>query len=204
LKRAIQEPKKAFLIDIILKIFIQLGDSYFQEINKDYKPNSNFGPHQYAFALNHVGEMFNTFVGNSESVDKVLAKEDYLKKISKPLSEGAAIMLSTELTGGHIVYLKEIKSDGLVIHDPYGMRMPGGYVKNNSYIQSAKNKITDAKEAFKIRTKENYSLKKTILDQIDSNKIKYFTSNLGESNFYSWTEVVKYNIGKWINILYKK
>jgi hypothetical protein len=43
----------------------------------------------------------------------------YHDEVMPHLLGGAAVMLSTRLTGGHIVALVDVVSEGLVINDPY-------------------------------------------------------------------------------------
>ncbi|MGB5929357.1 MAG: hypothetical protein WBH03_14345, partial [Cyclobacteriaceae bacterium] len=85
------------LEDILLKIFIQLGDNYFEE-NAGIISSSKYGPHQYASGLNHVAMLFPQYVSKAENLSGVTTKDDYTTNLKAKLDAGAAIMLSTKLT----------------------------------------------------------------------------------------------------------
>lgn len=90
------------------------------------------------------------------------------------------------------------------VHDPYGMKMPNGYVKNGDGIVAKKARITENNSTFLSRTKYNVSLRGQVNDLINKDDNGTFLGNMGEANFYTWNEVKTYKIGKWINILSKK
>jgi hypothetical protein len=100
--------------------------------------------------------------------------------------------------------LKSIEDDGLIVHDPYGIRMPAGYVANGVNVNTRKARITANNTVFERRTKHNTTLRDTINQVISEGTTTNFGGNLGESNFFSWAEVDQYDIGKWINVLSKK
>jgi ribosomal protein L33 len=187
--------------DVILRIFKQLGEEYFKK-EVGIKPGSGYPPHQYAKGLNHVGAMFSDYVGDTDTKYSVYNKQSYNKELKPELDKGSAILVSTYLTAGHIVYLKAILDDGIVIHDPYGMRLPDRYIKNSSQISKKdKIRIKKYKTVIKRRTKHKNIFNESI-DALTANGDKEkFSSRLGESNFYNWKEVKKYSIGRWINIL---
>lgn len=200
---------KLQLEDLIMKIFIQLGDKYFKD-NVGIAPSSEYGPHQYASGLNHVGAMFTDYVGKAEHYgaavngEGVVDKDGYKTKIKPALDKGGSVMLSTKLTGGHIIMLVDVLEDGIVVHDPYGMRMPGGYVKNGDSVSTRKARITDAGDVYTNRLKKNSTLKSSVDKMLENPGAQKFGQNLGEKNFYPWDEVSTYRIGKWVNILHAK
>jgi hypothetical protein len=173
---------EAQIEDILLEIFQQIGEDAFQ--NPQTEEDGSITPalvpgieyssnpaHEWLSALGYVGALFTDYVDSYsgpysaldiENGDNLVTKDDYDTTLQNHLDQGDAIMLSTLLYGGHIVYLKSIKDDGIVIHDPYGMRMPGGYVKNGSAVSLHKDKITGQTDTFNKRTKHHTSLRATI------------------------------------------
>lgn len=202
-KSSVGQFKNQQVEDILLQIFKLLGDKYFEE-KLNITPNKTFGPHQYASALNHVASFFDKYVGDTNFYTNILTKKDYNEKVKPAMELGGSVMLSSKLTAGHIVYLKQINNDGILIHDPYGIRLSLGYVKNGSKVSIYKNRINKDLSTFNERTKENEKLRREVLDELKNDSTVHFQENLGESNFYSWNEVAKYSIGKWVNILNRK
>lgn len=193
---------KKQLEDLLMMIFQQLGDDYFKE-KCGIEPGSSYGPHQYASGLNHVASLFTAYVGGTEHMSSITSKAKYDQHIKPRMDKGAAVMLSTKLTGGHIIQLVDVKGDGLMVNDPYGMRMPDGYVKNGSSVSYYGKRMSGKKSTFESRTKHNSSLKDGLDSKLAGGKGN-FDHNLGEFNFYTWDEVTKYKIGKWLNIADKK
>ena len=190
------------LEDLLMMIFKQLGDDYFKE-KVGIAPNSDYGPHQFASGLNHVASLFTAYVGGTKHLSSITTQAKYDTHVKPSLDKGSAVMLSTKLTGGHIIQLVDIKGDGLIVNDPYGMRMPGGYVKNGSSVKSYGSRMSGKKDTFERRTKHNSGLKDGLDTKLEANTGN-FDHTLGELNFYSWEEVTTYKIGKWLNIVDKK
>jgi len=199
----------AQLEDLLMQIFVELGETYFEGACRGYRAGSSYGPHQYAICLAHVGELFTDYVHGSKQLSGgtsgsgTLGKDAqgfYEGEIMPHLDAGAAIMLSTKLTGGHIVLLVDIMSDGVVIHDPYGMRLPAGYVKNGDRVSSRGGRIASAGQVYEDRVHENDGLRSEIDERVEAGS-GTFGHHLGEVNFYPWAEVQSYAIGQWVSVL---
>ncbi|MEL6349105.1 MAG: hypothetical protein AAFV53_38730 [Myxococcota bacterium] len=198
------------LEDLLMMLYELLGESYFEKNCPGYKANSSFGPHQYMICLQHVAEMFPQYVKGTKGLYGNVDSEGHLKKDPAtfyndevmPHFKSGAVMLSTKLTGGHIVLLADILSNGIVINDPYGMRMPGGYVKNGKAASKYYlDRIADAGGTYGERLSQNDRLKDQVDAIIQDSAASKFPDNLGEQNFYSWKEVREYAIGKWVSAL---
>ncbi len=174
---------------------------------------------EWAYVLNGVARMFKDYVkktdftkithdldGNKKKTTKreiALTKEDYFKKVVPALKKGAEVILSNKLTsGGHIVNLVGIKADGIIINDPYGCFVaPKRYLRNGDKLKSAR--VKKNKEILESRLKFNTNLKSKLYSLAETSKATVPT-NAGKRNFYTWQEVTRYSIGRWINFVYKK
>lgn len=203
--------------DLILQLFQRLGDDYWKKVSEDKKNQPPFwkgfyaqfkggayGWHQLALCLNYIGAQYTGFIGGVTHYEKADATtEKYYKDSLKPeLEKGSAIMLSTLLTGGHIVLLAGVENDGIRINDPYGMNMgvKSKYIANGSkpyvsYFEQYKDDIAE-------RVKHNSALQVIVADK--DKREKEIQNNWGENNFYPWQKVAALSIGKWNNVLQKK
>ena len=214
------ESKKDYDIeDLMLYRFQQLGIAYWEEVMKketgqDFSfKGKQFLPHQYAHCLTKMGQLvINNLEGSVSTVDTSKQDTDikshYMKRISPKLKVGEKLILSTKLTAGHIVYLQEVKEDGLIVQDPYGLNTG----EKGSYLVNGSNNLTGSKMNKRLaalsnttlsnRLKYNKSLKEKVEEVKKTSSIK-LPKNLGELNFYNWNEVKKFNIGKWLITLKK-
>jgi hypothetical protein len=169
-------------------------------------PQGTYNAWNMAYILDAVTEMFTDFVSKTITVMDVTTQKAYMEKIVPALRQGAEVMVSNYLThGGHICFLVGVRSDGLVINDPYGALIAGAgkYFKNGEPVAPKKEWIKTNKEVFERRFRFNDALKKQI-EQLCATGTGNFPTNTGLKNFYSWAEVAEYKIGKWCNVTYKK
>ena len=144
----------------------------------------------------HVMELFGLRSVNKSrlNVKGFELRSELLKAVAKPaLDRGDAIVLSTGLTGaGHMVLLVDVLSDGVLLNDPYGAKLPwrkAPYLKNG-----ARPKKPDTPEHLRERFKHNPTLHQACID-------RETRANWGERVFYNWTEVDKlFKIGTNVNI----
>ncbi|MBE9571710.1 MAG: DUF4157 domain-containing protein, partial [Proteobacteria bacterium] len=217
-----KELRKKQLEDLIMRRFELMGDAGWKKLDGKkpfWKGWYNWAKglpnpwHQQSLPLNYVAMEFSGIVGKAEhaeagpkiSLESILSPEYFKSTLHPALKKGAAVMLSTKLTGGHIVLLVDVLDNGVLINDPYGMLLAkkGNYIKNGSSTKSSRlRQIKKHNEIVKLRLKYNRGL----LDKLQEPESlgKTFPNNMGERNFYSWAEVKKYQIGKWNNILYGK
>ena len=171
--------------------------------------------HQNSICINHVASELTSALpigalGHDEAKDAAdqarLLTPEYFKTTFVPeLAGGGSVMLSTDLTGGHIVLLNEVLADGVTINDPYGMCLEKvtnarGYLRNGDALSwGLKVKATYAAN-LPTRSKQNAG---PIASVVEGGPAK-MPDNLGERNFFTWTEVETYKIGKWNNTMAKK
>ncbi len=205
------------LEDLIIYRFQQLGVEYWQSIMRQKDENFSFGngsgsmlPHQYAYCLGEMGRLIicdlETSVGEVKT-SKPLGdiKDFYIHDLGCKLEVGEEIILSTNLTGGHIVYLESVTEEGVIIEDPYGLNigeksvyLRNGYDSKHYRMKSALADLSNSK--IDERLKYNPSVKKH-LKKIMKDEMGIFSQNLGEKNFYKWAEVKEFSIGKWYLVL---
>ena len=196
-------------------------------LGKEYKQalewhNQKIPWNQIACALNRIGLEFTAFVAKTEhnepddgkgNTQEKLLSEEYYRKTLGPLAEKqkATVMLSTQMTSGHIVLFAQALSDGILINDPYGALLKEAGASN--YLTNGQDKNTAAKQikaagdqVIKDRLKQNRVALKSLMSVISpENKVAAkVPQNIGELNFYTWSEIKKFTIGKWNNILFKK
>ncbi len=205
------------LEDLIIYRFQQLGVEYWQSIMRQKDENFSFGkgsgsmlPHQYAYCLGEMGRLIicdlEASVGEvktSNPLDNI--KDFYIQDLGCKLEVGEEIILSTNLTGGHIVYLESVTEEGVIIEDPYGLNigkksvyLRNGYDSKHYRMKSALADLSNSK--IDERLKYNPSVKKH-LKKIKKDEVGIFSQKLGEKNFYKWAEVKEFNIGKWYLVL---
>ncbi len=200
--------------DLIIYRFQQLGVEYWQSIMRERHENFSFGngsgsmlPHQYAYCLAEMGRLIicdlDASVGEvntAETTDDI--KSTFTGKIAASLLNGEKVILSTNLTGGHIIYLQEVTDEGLLVQDPYGLNTgeEGSYLLNAYELSKSikmKNRLSNISEdLIDHRLKCNAPLKEKLIE-LKENPEGSLPENLGEMNFYNWEEVKKFNIGKW-------
>ncbi len=207
---------KKDLEDLIMMRFEQAGSDYFLEPLREYSaipsftfptgPNS-VAPHQFAFCLDYIGK--DILEGNAIIKDLSAKTKEGYSKIKPYFNDGFGAFLGTKLTeSGHVVSLDSIHEDGITINDPYGLfgTKQNEYIVNGSKLNSIsrqiiidnpKNlskKLTFAKETYDLLVKSSESDEKEIV----------LPHTLGKKNFYSWTQVQKYEIGWWISLINKR
>ncbi|MTI19463.1 hypothetical protein E1176_00365 [Fulvivirga sp. RKSG066] len=171
-------------------------------------------PHQSAWCMAEMGSFIISGleakvedVDTSKSIDEI--KSVYHSTFEPRLELGEEVILSTCLTGGHIIYLQEVKDDGLVVQDPYGLNIgeKGKYLINSynieesSKIQNRLKSLTDAKIDERLMYNKNV---KNIVKEKKKKPQGQLPENCGEMNFYNWEEVKKFEIGKWTLTLNNK
>lgn len=134
---------------------------------------------------------------------KANARAYFEGKLKNELDSGSAILMSTKLTGGHIVHLNSVISGptgGVLIDDPFGIRL-GFYMKNNSDFRPVI--LRERNRHFNI-LKRRLMHNTPLWNELQTlKKGDRFPKNVGERNFYNWEEVAKFKIGKFVNILSK-
>jgi LysM repeat protein len=126
-------------------------------------------------------------------------KATFASKIVPALKAGAEIIFSGKFTsGGHICSLLGVRSDGIVINDPYGCNLAQGVYFKNGAVGNKANL-----ETYKNTLARRLSLSGALQSVIDAATAgKPFAQNIGKQNFYSWDDVTKVGL-KWMQIAYK-
>ncbi|WP_051312901.1 eCIS core domain-containing protein [Sporocytophaga myxococcoides] len=201
------ETKRAELMgfdleDLIIRRFVQLGSDYFKKnvMGKDFEFDKN-PPHQFGACLSHVGKQIISGVQKTLDYYDVFDKTKY-EKIAPELDKGNTGFGGTYLTGGHVVNLVKVVSDGLIINDPYGLILgvKGSYLKNGAKIADNKQKITDNLTTIEKRLKYNSALLAQTKAYLTSTE-KLFSHNMGENVFVDWDDVKTFSIFRWLVIL---
>lgn len=94
------------------------------------------------------------------------------------------VAASTKLTGGHVVEVLEVMEEGIRINDPYGARRSRGYLKNG--------------ESGTAPPIHRFKLNPELSAEVKDNKVQTKREDWGKDNFYTWTEVEKYQIGWYV------
>lgn len=150
--------------DLIMELFELRGDGYWETASQSGQPP--FWPGFYQFwknfrrgdgkpvgwneisgCLNFTARQYDFVAGvtfheaQKDRQGMVHDAASYMRSTLKPaLANGSTVMVSTRLTGGHIVMLVGVEEDGVRINDPYGMRLEPevqhlgstGYVRNGT------------------------------------------------------------------------
>jgi hypothetical protein len=206
------ELQKQQLEDLILKRFEQLGAEYFLPGIRKYFGDPTFeftspAPHQYAYCLQIVGQQIlngDSLSASKQIMSDIYTKEGYVGKVKTRLAAGESCIIGTDLTGsGHVVTLIDVKEDGITINDPYGLLVSkqGEYLINGSILTQATWSIIQNSPTVIGNKLKHAPNVKSIIDGLSKSKIGMFTfpHKMGENNFYTWTQVRTYNIGKWLN-----
>jgi Putative peptidoglycan binding domain len=161
---------------------------------------------QLASLFKDIAGKIQTFGTGAKGALPAFKQGDYktsFETVLKPeLEKGAEIIFSTALSGsGHIIFLLAVRSDGILVHDPYGAHVGEGYVRNGDPISKGASFKVNPKDTAS-RFKYNPALKTEIDALIAANK-GVFPQKMGTKNFYSWAEVDKYDIGRWGSIASK-
>lgn len=200
------ESESKDLEDLLIVIFERLGDDFGNEyFANEGIPIGNHEGIKITEALNHVGVMFNNYWNDEKDED--VTHNDPLLGLNDPslgvlLTNGStSTLLSFGLIGsGHFVNLVEVRTDGIIINDPYGMFIKDGNNINGDYLKNGlpyiKGAINDNRAVFDIRTKYNPDLKNTILELFsnDNGEARVLPHSMGEYIFFTWDEVREYNI----------
>jgi hypothetical protein len=144
--------------------------------------------HQMGVCQAHVLAMYGSVQSDNQSAmnaGKTL-KAFLLEDIRPQLAQGTAFSASTRLTGGHVVVIVSVLDDGLVIHDPFGARLPQGHLRNGD-----SNPTDDASKAtYPVRFRENPTLLEATRGAEPATR-----SDWGASNYFTWAEVDTWQIG---------
>lgn len=193
------------LEDLLMSLFAVLGDDYFAR-ECGYAANTNYGPHQYRNCMQHVAKLFTDVVGSSQDLDGGVDEDGSLSKDPQsfyeqevgPYLDSGSVMISTKLTGGHIVLLVDVVGGGIVINDPYGVRVDAGYIKNGDIVSSRKSRIEGATDELDVRYTYNEAGKDRLMGSLSETTLP---QDIGEFNYYTWAEVNKWAMGKWVSCL---
>jgi hypothetical protein len=182
---------------------ILVGLEILKQLNVSYKFKHVLGPFQSK-------KRFGRSIPNLEIVD--LTRNWYKKELSQ-----GSVLLNTELnefTNNQIVYLQQVLNEGIIINDPYGIRLYNfdlkkkiPYIINNS-IEKVSNRIEIKKNVkyFEHRLKFNPCMLKRLKNYVSEGKTEennhILTENWGERNFFDWDEICEFKIGTWANIFY--
>ena len=110
------------------------------------------------------------------------------------LSKGAAVTGEGAFTdAGHVVSIIAADASGITINDPYGLYVESGY-----YLRNGEKPRSNLEASGMTVLKRRAALRSDVLPAYE--KIEALP-NWGESNVYTWTEVAKVQIGKWLSVL---
>jgi hypothetical protein len=192
------------LEDLLMNIFKVLGEDYFVS-ELGVKFDGRFGPHQYRDCLQHVAQMFTDYVGTTTDLGAgdrngkfIKDPQTFYEEEVAPHHVNGSTMLSTKLTSGHIILLVDIMSDGIVVHDPYGVRVVNGYIKNGEKVSSKKRWVEGATDELETRFKHNPT---GLADLQASLTGTMLPGDMGAFNFYTWDQIKKWSIGKWVSCI---
>jgi len=103
-------------------------------------------------------------------------------------------VISTWLTSsGHVVSLVDVKSGGVVVNDPYGAKLGGG---QGDYLQNKGNgEDLSFSGTGSLPPDHRFSLNSTLASADPTSEAR---SDWGSMNFFNWSEVEDWEIGKWI------
>jgi Domain of unknown function (DUF4157) len=170
--------------------------------------------HKNSLCINHVaGELAGALpvgtLGHDEAKDDAdqarLLTPEYFKATFAPvIAGGGAVMLSTELTDGHIVLLAEVLADGITINDPYGMCLEKvdnarGYLRNGDPLAAG----LKVRATYESKVATRAKLNQDPIASVVQGGSDPMPADLGKRNFYTWAEVTTYKIGKWNNTMQK-
>jgi LysM repeat protein len=197
---------KKDLEDLILLRFEQVGVEHFLDMFPKGTNTLPYHPHQIAGCLNRIGKELLSKSSKEAIKSNILDKDSYESQIVPLLKNGWTAIVSSKLTpSGHIVSLEEVKDDGIVINDPYGIlgSKQGDYIINGQSLSPKfKNIIKDSQTTLSNKLKYNSDI--LILLNSLQNKKDYSCAlphNLGVKNFYSWQQINTYKIGLWVSLL---
>ncbi len=94
---------------------------------------------------------------------------------------------------GHVVSIIAADASGITINDPYGLYVESGY-----YLRNGEKPRSSLEASGMTVLKRRAALRSDVLPAYE--KIEALP-NWGESNVYTWTEVAKVQIGKWLSVL---
>jgi hypothetical protein len=98
--------------------------------------------------------------------------------------DGLPAVCSTNLTGaGHVVVLTGVRSDGVLVDDPYGARTSSGYLRNGTTIQDE-----GAPPSHRFKERPELAGASTTEPR----------SDWGDDVFFDWDEVEAWDIGKYV------
>jgi len=153
--------------------------------------------HQFAICQQIVLDEVAEYVDAMGEVTMVLsdlsADSDAFKaQLEALVDEGGTARLGTKLTGGHIVMLKEVLDEGIVIYDPYGCGLePGRYLINGNDGPSLRTRFSNDRDLLEKR----WSRHPERLAELDEAQAGDTMEQLGKGVFYTWDEVRDYQIG---------
>src|SRR5690606_11361552 len=97
---------------------------------------------------------------------------------------------------GHVVSIIAADDDGVVINDPFGLYVEGGYYLMNGHrprVSLASSGLETLGRRARLRP-----------DVVEAYHANEALPNWGQSNFYSWADVVAVQLGKWLSVLSRR
>lgn len=185
------------VIDIVQKAIKAEGASYesswgLEELLAKYTDTQNMS----ITSSSNMGKIAKKLLSETISETEIIevSAKTVLDKIKNnvipAVKKGGEVIISARFTsGGHIVFLRSIKSSGLVIHDPYGLCCATGeYLRNQD--TASKSRFTNHEQLIKRRLSLNGRFDE-IKQMVESGE--KMPGNLGDNNFYSWDDFVAVN-----------
>jgi hypothetical protein len=190
------------LEELLRQLTIKVGGGTTVELNE-----STHKAWEVAWVLDETSELFASYVEKTETIEDVMTQQKYKDKVAPAVEKGAVVLLSTNLTSKcHIAKLNSILDDGLLVDDPYGCLVDGkdAYLENGMDLtQDRVDRIKNSAAVLDQRLKSNSNLRKKLSDLAEAGQGKV-PGDAGKLNFFTWDEVKTYDIGKYVNITYKK
>ena len=191
---------------IKLDTSMQFSDMLTKLSYKFGKAGEKHEPFMYPGVMSQVAAAFKDVVGTSiplsnDSNDfKGITIEEFMVRVRDLLNEGKELTLSTKLTKGHIVKVVAYVPEGLIIHDPYGLKLGENYLLNGTSITQANIDLLNAHQPhLNDRLQHNQPLKTTLQQLVQGfgqpDQPQTFPTNLGARNFFNWGDIKHYNIG---------
>lgn len=148
-------------------------------------------------AQQYVASLFDA-VGNTgeQTLSKCYTRKDWAPVIDA-LAKGALVSGQGAFTeDGHVVSIIAADDDGVVINDPFGLYVEGGYYLMNGHrprVSLASSGLETLGRRARLRP-----------DVVEAYHANEALPNWGQSNFYSWADVVAVQLGRWLSVLSRR